>query len=394
MSFFFLCERLATSNDMKMGRGEAVTQRTLDPLFGGSNPPAPAKNPYIVLSISLKTKARMKISQIGEFGLIQRIRSSLRAFQQGAVVGIGDDTAVVEVSSVDLILFTSDTLVEDIHFKWDYTSLRELGWKALAVNISDIAAIGGSPTYCLVSLGLSKDKETSLVDELYEGLKEVASLSKVGIIGGDLVYSSVFFITISLLGQAKREEIILRSGAQKGDLIYVTGELGTAAAGLACLEKSSLPIGQSVRESLIERHLKPFPRFREGQEIGRRRVASAMIDISDGLASDLTRLGKESDKGAVLWEEELPVAPSSKTLAKILKQSFLKWALYGGEDYELLFTVPPGKKKLVEEELDFSCSLIGEVVDKREGISIINKRGTRTRIEGGGYDHFLKKEEV
>jgi len=335
----------------------------------------------------------MKISQIGEFGLIQRIRSSLRAFQQGAVVGIGDDTAVVEVSSGDLLLFTSDTLVEDIHFKWDYTSLRELGWKALAVNISDIAAMGGSPTYCLVSLGLSKDKETSLVDELYEGLKEVASLSKVGIIGGDLVYSSVFFITISLLGQAKREEIILRSGAQEGDLIYVTGELGTAAAGLACLEKSSLLIGQSVRESLIERHLKPFPRLREGQEIGRRRIASAMIDISDGLASDLTRLGKESDKGAVVWEEKLPVAPSSKTVAKTLKQSFLKWVLYGGEDYELLFTVPPNKRKLVQEELDFSCSLIGEVVDKREGISIINKRGTRTRIEGGGYDHFLKKDD-
>jgi len=154
-----------------------------------------------------------------------------------------------------------------------------------------------------------------------------------------------------------------------------------------------LPIGQSVRESLIERHLKPFPRLREGQEISRRRIASAMIDISDGLASDLTRLGKESDKGAVVWEEKIPVAPLSKTLAKTLKQSFLKWALYGGEDYELLFTVPPDKRKLVEEELDFSCSLIGEVVDKREGISIINKRGTRTRIEGGGYDHFLKKDD-
>jgi thiamine-monophosphate kinase len=118
-----------------------------------------------------------------------------------------------------------------------------------------------------------------------------------------------------------------------------------------------------------------------------------MIDISDGLASDLTRLAKESDKGAVVWEEKLPVALSSKTVAKTLKESFLKWALYGGEDYELLFTVPPAKRKLVEEELSFSCSLIGEVVDKREGISIINKRGTRARIEGGGYDHFSKKDD-
>ncbi len=334
----------------------------------------------------------MKISQIGEFGLIQRIRSSLRAFQQGAVVGIGDDTAVIEVSSGDLLLLTSDTLVEDIHFKWDYTSFRELGWKALAVNISDIAAIGGSPTYCVVTLGLSKDKESSLLEELYEELKEVASLSKVGIVGGDLVYSSVFFITISLLGQAKKEEIILRSGAQKGDLIYVTGELGTAAAGLACLEKSSLTVEQSVRESLVQRHLKPFPRLREGQEIARRRIASAMIDISDGLASDLTRLGMESNKGAVIWEEKLPIASSSKVLAKTLRQSFLEWVLYGGEDYELLFTVPADKRKLVEEELDFSCNLIGEVVDESEGISIVNKMGACTRIESRGYDHFLKKD--
>lgn len=333
----------------------------------------------------------MKLAEIGEFGLIQRIRSSLRAFQQGAVVGLGDDTAAIEISSGDLLLFTSDTLVEDIHFKWNYTSFRQLGWKALAVNISDIAAMGGNPTYCLVSLGLAKDKETSLIEELYEGLKEVASLSKVGIVGGDLVYSPVFFITISLLGRAKKEEIILRSGAQKGDLIYVTGELGTAAAGLVCLEKASLSLGHSVRESLIKRHLEPFPRLRESQEIARRKIASAMIDISDGLAADLTRLGKESDKGVVVWEKKLPVASSTKTLAKTLKESFLQWALYGGEDYELLFTVPPGKRKLVEEELNFPITMIGEIVDKREGFSLIDKIGTRTSIERGGYDHFLKK---
>ena len=336
----------------------------------------------------------MKISQMGEFGLIERIRASLGTLQQGAVVGIGDDTAVIEVASDDLLLFTSDTLVENVHFKWDYTSSRQLGWKALAVNISDIAAMGGNPTYCLVSLGFSKDKETSSLDELYEGLKEVASLNGVGIIGGDLVHSSVFFVTISLLGRAKRGEIILRSGAETGDLIYVTGELGTAAAGLACLERSSFSIGRSVKEPLIERHLKPSARLKEGQEIAKKGIASAMIDVSDGLASDLTRLGKESDKGAVIWQEELPVAPSSRALAEMLKEPFLKWVLYGGEDYELLFTVSADKRKLVQEDLCFPCSLIGEVVDKREGISIINKRGTRTRIEGRGYDHFLKKDDL
>jgi len=335
----------------------------------------------------------MKLTQIGEFGVIQRIRSTLRNFQQGAVVGIGDDTAVIEMSSDDLLLFTSDTLVENVHFKWDYTSFWQLGWKALAVNVSDIAATGGSPSYCLVSLGLSKDKEASLVDELYEGLKKMASLCKVGIIGGDLVYSPVFFITISLLGRARKKEIVLRSGAQKGDLIYVTGELGTAAAGLTCLEKINLPIKQAVKEFLIEKHLNPSPRWKEGREIARKKVATAMIDISDGLYSDLTRLSEESGVGAVIYEEDLPTASSTRELAKALKKSILEWVLYGGEDYELLFTISPSKRELIEKELDFSFTLIGEILDKKEGISLMDKKGTRIRMESKGYNHFLKNKE-
>jgi len=335
----------------------------------------------------------MKLTQIGEFGIIQRIKSALGDSQQGAIVGIGDDAAAIEISSDNLLLFTTDTLVEDVHFKWDYTSSRQLGWKALAVNVSDIAATGGNPTYCLVSLGLSGGRESSLVDELYEGLKQMASLCKVGIIGGDLVYSSVFFITVSLLGQAKKKEIILRSGAQKGDLIYVTGELGTAAAGLICLEKVSLSIDQSVREFLIEKHLRPFPRLKESQEIARKRLATAMIDISDGLCSDIVRLSEESDVGAIIWEEELPIASPTRELAKTLKKSPLEGVLYGGEDYELLFTVSPSKKELIEKELDFFFTLIGEIVDKKEGISLMDKVGTRTRIESRGYDHFLQNKE-
>lgn len=335
----------------------------------------------------------MKLRQVGEFGLIQRIRSNLKDFQKGAIIGIGDDTAAIEISPDNLLLFTTDTLVEDIHFRWDYTSSGEVGWKALAVNISDIAAVGGNPTYCLVSLGLSGDKEVSLIDELYEGLKEIASLNKVGIIGGDLVYSSVFFITISLLGQAKKEEIILRSGAQNGDLIYVTGELGTAAAGLACLGKIDLTIEQSAKESLIKKHLRPFPRLREGQEIARRGLATAMIDISDGLGSDLVRLSEESGRGAIIREEKLPIVSSVRAAGKALEKPVLEWVLYGGEDYELLFTVPPDKREIVENKLDFSCTMIGEIVDKREGIYLIDKKNSRSRIRNRGYNHFLRKKE-
>lgn len=330
----------------------------------------------------------MKLTEIGEFGLIGRIRSDLENFQKGAIIGIGDDTAAIEISSEDLLLFTTDTLVEDVHFKWNYTSPFQVGQKALAVNVSDIAAVGGRPTYCLVSLGLPQDTEASLVDDLYKGLKETASLYKVGIIGGDLVRSPVSIITVSLLGRVKKKRIILRSGAKKADLICVTGKLGGAAAGLACLKRADLKLNQSAREFLIKRHLMPSPRLVEAQEIARKNLATAMIDLSDGLVSDLTRLTKESGVGAILWEDKIPVASSTRDLARELGKSPLEWALYGGEDYELLFTVSPHKKEKIEKNLDFSFALIGEIVDKREGICLMDKTGTRTRIEGRGYDHF------
>lgn len=336
----------------------------------------------------------MKLTEIGEFGLIGRIRSDLENFQKGtikgAIIGIGDDTAAIEISSEELLLFTTDTLLEDVHFKWNYISPFQVGQKALAVNVSDIAAVGGIPTYCLISLGFPQDTKVSLVDDLYKGLKEAASLYKVGIIGGDLVRSPVFIITISLLGRVKKKRIILRSGAKKADLICVTGKLGEAAAGLVCLKKADLKLNQSAREFLIKRWLMPSPRLVEAQAIARKNLATAMIDISDGLVSDLTRLTEESGVGAILWEDKFPVASSARYLARELGRSPLKWALYGGEDYELLFTVSPHKKEKIEKNLDFPFALIGEIVDKREGICLMDKTGTRTRIEGRGYDHFLK----
>lgn len=330
----------------------------------------------------------MKLTEIGEFGLIERIRSGLKNFQKEAIIGIGDDTAAIEISSEELLLFTTDTLVEDVHFKWDYASPFQVGQKALAVNVSDIAAVGGTPTYCLISLGLPQETKASLIDDLYKGLKEAASLYKVGIIGGDLVRSPVFAITISLLGRVKKKGIVLRSGAKKADLICVTGKLGAAAAGLTCLKKADLKLNQSARESLIRKHLMPSPRLAEAQEIARKNLATAMIDISDGLVSDLSRLTEESGVGAILWEDKVPVASSTRHLARELGISPLEWALYGGEDYELLFTVPQDKRERIEENRDFSFTLIGEIVDKEEGICLIDKTGSRTKIKNRGYNHF------
>ncbi len=330
----------------------------------------------------------MKLSDIGEFRVISSIRSDLKDFQKEVIVGIGDDTAAIKVSGEKLLLFTSDSLVEDVHFKWDYTSPFQVGWKALVVNISDVAAVGGNPTHCLVSLALPSDTERNLVREVYRGLKKAASKYRVGIVGGDTVRAPSFIITVSLLGEVKRENIVLRSGAKPGDLIYVTGQLGSSGAGLACLKAPNWKVKPEIRQFLIKKHLTLSPRLVEGQKIASSQIATSMIDLSDGLASDLHRLAEESKVGAVLWEDEFPTALATEQLAKVMGKSLLEWILYGGEDYELLFAVPPNKKEELKQTLSFPHTLIGEIVDRDQGIYLKKRGGNRTKIEDRGYNHF------
>jgi len=330
----------------------------------------------------------LKLSDIGEFRVISSIRSDLKDFQKEVIVGIGDDTAAIKVSGEKLLLFTSDSLVEDVHFKWDYTSPFQVGWKALVVNISDVAAVGGNPTHCLVSLALPSDTERNLVREVYRGLKKAASKYRVGIVGGDTVRAPSFIITVSLLGEVKRENIVLRSGAKPGDLIYVTGQLGSSGAGLACLKAPNWKVKPEIRQFLIEKHLMLSPRLVEGQKIASSQIATSMIDLSDGLASDLHRLAEESKVGAVLWEDEFPTALATEQLAKVMGKSLLEWILYGGEDYELLFAVPPNKKEKLRQTLGFPHTLIGEIVDRDQGIYLKKRGGNRTKIEDRGYNHF------
>ena len=330
----------------------------------------------------------MKLSDIGEFRVISSIRSDLKDFQKEVIVGIGDDTAAIKVSGEKLLLFTSDSLVEDVHFKWDYTSPFQVGWKALVVNISDVAAVGGNPTHCLVSLALPSDTERNLVREVYRGLKKAASKYRVGIVGGDTVRAPSFIITVSVLGEVKRENIVLRSGAKPGDLIYVTGQLGSSGAGLACLKAPNWKVKPEIRQFLIKKHLMLSPRLVEGQKIASSQIATSMIDLSDGLASDLHRLAEESKVGAVLWEDEFPTALATEQLAKVMGKSLLEWILYGGEDYELLFAVPPNKKEELKQTLSFPHTLIGEIVDRDQGIYLKKRGGNRTKIEDRGYNHF------
>jgi len=338
----------------------------------------------------------MRISEIGEFGLIDRIKKDTIVKPQDVLLGIGDDCAAYYGTSSDKVaLATSDMLVENIHFILSAGSPRQLGKKAMAVNLSDVAAMGGIPRHTLISLGISPDTSVEFIEELAEGIKEEARLYEVNLIGGDTVRSPLgLIINIALIGEVESDLIVKRSTARPGELIMVTGDLGGSAAGLILLleeKKCSLvppPLAQEVKSV----HLSPTPRLKEGRVMAREKVATSMIDISDGLASDLTQIGKASGVGAMIYAGKVPILPAAKRVGELLGVDPLSLALYGGEDYELLFTTFPEKAdsiiKLIKEKLGTKVSIIGEIRDKEQGLKIKNLSGEIVDLQPKGYNHF------
>jgi thiamine-monophosphate kinase len=327
----------------------------------------------------------MKVNQIGEFGLIELIKKRIFSKDKQVIVNIGDDAAVIKLSPNRLLIFTTDTLVEKIHFDLRYFTFEEVGWKAMAANLSDIAAMGGLPKYALVTVGLPKSVKSGEVLRLYRGMNQIAQRYDCKIIGGDTTrVPQDLFVTIALLGEVEKEKFTTRNGASKGDLICVTGNLGESQAGLEYLKKhgrSKLP--------LVQKHLQPYPQIREAQILVRGLKINSMIDISDGLSSELFHLAEESHLGAVIYEEKLPISPKCVKLASLLNLSPLSLALSSGEEYELLFTI--NKRELIKlnrigEKVIFS--IIGEMVDKRKGVSIIRKSGKVGSLKKSGFVHF------
>ena len=255
----------------------------------------------------------MKLSRLGEFGLIERVRRTT-AQGRGVNLGIGDDAAWVQTRSGSCLL-TADLLIEGVHFDLKWTSLYALGHKTLAVNMSDIAAMGGTPAYLLLSLGIPATFESEDVEEFYRGIRSLASKSGVALVGGDTSVAKVF-VYLSLLGRPSR--LIVRSlvaGAQVGDDIYVTGTLGDSALGLKLLKRKSSKLTQRAAKFLLSRHHFPTARVRAGATLAREKLARAMIDISDGLLQDLDHICKASRIGAVLAEETLPLSAAYRSLA-------------------------------------------------------------------------------
>jgi thiamine-monophosphate kinase len=340
------------------------------------------------------------IQEIGERGLLQHLRSRIPE-GQGVTAGVGDDAAVVDTGS--LTLLTTDVLVESVHFRRSWSPPRLLGRKALSVNLSDIAAMAGVPRYATVSLCLPPALPLSFVDGLYDGLLERAAETGVSLVGGNLAASpGGVVINVTLLGQGDR--ILLRSGAQPGDLAVVTGSLGAAAEGLrllvqgarlgaeGLLEETGVWTATSAAALLrcLRAQLDPVPPLAFGRSLSEREVAHAAIDISDGLSGDLLHLCRESGLAAWIDPSKVPVDPLAAGLERARGGDAFRLALHGGEDYELLLAVPPDRLDALRDLAviwDLPLSVVGEFTVGEPGVSLMTVRGLEP-LAALAHDHF------
>ena len=337
----------------------------------------------------------MKVSEIGEFALIDlladmvyRARDKSREPWKKLIAGIGDDTAAWR-GDASIQLATVDALIQDVHFSLDTTSWEEVGWKALAINLSDIAAMGGNPRYALVSLALPGRTEVDDVTALYRGMLELAQQFEVAIVGGNISRSPQVAVHVTVFGGAAHQDkhILTRSAAKRGEKVAVTGHLGAAAAGLDMLGKN-LTFDSETTASLRKAFLRPYPRIAEGQLLVEQGVEAA-IDISDGLIADLNHVCKASGVSARIEVDRVPISPPVRAS---FPDKALELALAGGEDYELLFTGTPQKIDKVRKAASCPVTLIGEITAGKAGdITLVDSRGNPVDLPRTGWDHFAIK---
>ena len=330
----------------------------------------------------------MKLGELGEFGLIERIRTIVGDASDGVVLGMGDDAAVLESSPGWQPILTTDTLVEGVHFHRAYTPVESLGWKALAVNLSDIAAMGGLPRCAVVSLVLTDSWRVEDVEALYRGMKRCGDGYGCAVVGGDTVRSEdAGILTVAVLGEVEAGRAVGRTGANEGDVICVTGKLGGARVGLEVLSGRD---DRALFPESVSCFLEPKPLVKEARDIVEVFSPSSMIDISDGLSSEIHHVCSQSGVGCLLEEERLPIAGEVFGWAKERGESPADVALGSGEEYQLLFTVEKGiyEKRTRRESGKSEITVIGEIVEEAAGIRIVNK-GRRRTLDTQGWDHFV-----
>lgn len=336
------------------------------------------------------------ISEIGEFGLIARLRNLLGTPPASVKEGIGDDCAVYEVGNGKLHVVTSDMLVENVHFDRTFHPLRYLGFKAISVNASDVCAMNATPRYATVSVGVPHNMSIEMMEELYQGMAHACKLYGMHLIGGDTTASRQLVLSVTAIGETTEQEVVYRKGAQVGDLICVTGDLGAAYAGLKILldEKTRFQSGSSEGYGLnltpfdyvIQRSLSPTARLdmvRNWRETGVRPTSA--IDISDGLASEIHHICNRSNKGATIEVAKIPIELLTREVAEQFEEDPETFALFGGDDYELLFTVSPQEAILLEESL---FHVIGTITEPEDGVHLLLQDGGTMPLEAEGFTHF------
>ncbi|TAG54683.1 MAG: thiamine-phosphate kinase [Cytophagales bacterium] len=342
------------------------------------------------------SEGRTELSQLGEFGLIDKIKKNIKLQNPETIFGIGDDAAVVSMDEKNLMLISTDMMVEGIHFDLSYMPIKHLGFKAVATNVSDIAAMNGFPKQITVSLALSNRFSLEAIEELYEGIKTACETYKIDLIGGDTTASMKgLIISITILGVSLPEKIVKRSTAQKGDIVCVTGDLGAAYVGLQILRREkevykSNPEMQPELEGkdyIIGRQLKPNARMDIIHDFAELNIIpTSMIDISDGLASELMHICTQSGVGVQIYEDKLPL--DNRTLETIseLNMSSTVCMLNGGEDYELLFTIKQSDYEKIKNNPEI-CT-IGFITEKEKGLHLVSQNQQLVPLKAQGWVHF------
>lgn len=332
---------------------------------------------------------------MGEFGLIRHLTSDLVSRQPSTLLGVGDDAAVIDAGD-KRVLVSTDMLCEGVHFDLAYTPLKHLGYKSIIVNLSDICAMNAVPTQVTVSLALSNRFSLEAVEELYAGMRKACELYSVDLVGGDTTSSlSGLVISVTVMGLGESDRIVRRSGAQAGDLLVVSGELGGAYMGLQVLEREKHVFKEAPGaqpdltgfDYVLERQLKPEARMDVVRELVQLKLKpSAMIDVSDGLSSEIFHLCTESGLGVKVFEEKLPINPETYEVARAFNLDPTVCMLNGGEDYELLFTVPQSEADQIMNHPMFS--IIGYLTDDPKERRLIAKNGAEADLEAQGWEAF------
>lgn len=339
---------------------------------------------------------RTELSTLGEFGLIDRFRSQFQNQNSKTIKGIGDDAAVIDTDTDFFTLVSTDMLLEGVHFDLSYVPLKHLGYKAVAVNVSDIAAMNGTPQQITVSIGLSNRFSVEAIDELYAGIQAACEAYNVDLIGGDTSSSRAgLIISITAIGTVHKDKIVYRNTAQNSDILCVTGDLGAAYAGLQTLEREKAeylanPNMQPKLEDksyIVGRQLKPEARTDVVYELNEAGVVpTSMIDISDGLASEILHLCTQSGKGAMVFEEHIPIDDQTFLAADEFKLNPLTMALNGGEDYELLFTIKQSDHDKIKN--NSKINFIGYMTNDPATIELATKGGSLVPIKAQGWQHI------